>query len=114
MAPTEDEAWEDIQEQGHWMMQTYAGWFKTGGDVPGDERLWEIKEAKDIRHSPYGQAWMVGTPEQVARKVEAFFKTSSCTHFVMGMQIPGVDPAKGTRSMELFAKEIMPAFRSEP
>jgi hypothetical protein len=29
----------------------------------------------------------------------------------MAMQVPGVDPAKGTRSMELFAQEIMPAFR---
>jgi len=27
------------------------------------------------------------------------------------MQVPGVDPAKGSRSMELFAQEIMPAFR---
>jgi hypothetical protein len=27
------------------------------------------------------------------------------------MQLPGVDPRKGTRSMELFAKEIMPGLR---
>ena len=111
VAPTEDEAWQDIQDQAHWMMQMYDSWFKTSGDVAGDERLWEIKQARDIRHSPYGQAWMVGTLDQVARKVDAFVKTSSCTHLVMGMQVPGVDPAKGTRSMELFAQEIMPAFR---
>ena len=30
VAPTEDEAWEDIQDQAHWMMRTYARWFRTG------------------------------------------------------------------------------------
>jgi alkanesulfonate monooxygenase SsuD/methylene tetrahydromethanopterin reductase-like flavin-dependent oxidoreductase (luciferase family) len=73
--------------------------------------LWPITEAKDIRHSPVAQRWMIGTPEQVGPKVEALLKNSPITHFVMGMQIPGVDPRKGTRSMELFAKEIMPGLR---
>jgi alkanesulfonate monooxygenase SsuD/methylene tetrahydromethanopterin reductase-like flavin-dependent oxidoreductase (luciferase family) len=111
VAPTEDEAWDDIQDQAHWMMQTYARWFLTGGDVAGDDRLWIIKEAKDIRHSPVAKRWMVGTPEQVAPKVEALLKNSLNTHFVIGMQLPGVDPHKGTRSMELFAKEIIPRLR---
>ena len=111
VAPTADEAWEDIQEQAHWMMQTYARWFLTGGDVAGDDRLWTIKEAKDIRHSPVAQRWLIGAPEQVAPKVEALLKQSQITHFVMGMQLPGVDPRKGTRSMELFATEILPGLR---
>jgi len=29
------------------------------------------------------------------------------THLVMGMHLPGLDPAKSQRSMELFAKELM-------
>jgi hypothetical protein len=32
------------------------------------------------------------------------------THLVMGMHLPGLDPAKSQRSMELFAKELMPRF----
>ena len=111
VAPTEEEAWEDIQEQAHWMMQTYARWFRTGGDVVGDDCLWTITEAKAIRHAPIAQRWLIGPPEQVAPKVEALLKHSPLTHFVMGMQLPGVDPRKGTRSMELFAKEIMPGLR---
>lgn len=79
--------------------------------MAGDDHLWTIKEAKDIRHSPVAKRWMIGSPAQVAPKVEALLKKSPITHFTMGMQLPGVDPRKGTRSMELFAKETMPGLR---
>jgi hypothetical protein len=29
----------------------------------------------------------------------------------MDCQFPGLDPKKGTKSLELFAKHVMPAFR---
>jgi hypothetical protein len=29
----------------------------------------------------------------------------------MATQLPGLDPAKGTQALELFAKEVMPNFR---
>ena len=54
---------------------------------------------------------MIGTPDQVARKLERFQRQFRCTHFIMSTQLPGMDPRKGTRSLELFAKEVMPAFR---
>ncbi|MBI2799881.1 MAG: hypothetical protein HYX63_06265 [Gammaproteobacteria bacterium] len=36
-------------------------------------------------------------------------KTIRTTHLVLGMHLPGLDPAKSQRSMELFAKEVVPA-----
>ena len=30
---------------------------------------------------------------------------------VIGMRLPSLDPQKVTRSLELFAKEVMPSFR---
>ncbi len=57
-------------------------------------------------------AMMIGTPEQVARKMERFCKDYKCTDFIMDTQMPGMDPAKGTRWMELFAREVMPHFRN--
>jgi alkanesulfonate monooxygenase SsuD/methylene tetrahydromethanopterin reductase-like flavin-dependent oxidoreductase (luciferase family) len=33
------------------------------------------------------------------------------THLLVGMHPPGIDPAKSRRSMELFAREVMPALR---
>jgi alkanesulfonate monooxygenase SsuD/methylene tetrahydromethanopterin reductase-like flavin-dependent oxidoreductase (luciferase family) len=56
---------------------------------------------------------MIGTPAQVARKLEQFRKDFRCTHFIMATQLPGLDPKKATTSLELFAREIMPAFHSQ-
>ncbi len=33
------------------------------------------------------------------------------THLVLGMHLPGLDPGKSQKSMELFAKEVKPALR---
>jgi alkanesulfonate monooxygenase SsuD/methylene tetrahydromethanopterin reductase-like flavin-dependent oxidoreductase (luciferase family) len=54
---------------------------------------------------------MIGTPDQVGKKMEQFSKEFQCTHFIMSTQLAGLDPKKATRSMELFAREIMPSFR---
>jgi len=53
---------------------------------------------------------IVGSPEQVGRQIEDMTKKIRTTHLVMGMHLPGLDPAKSQRSMELFAKELMPRF----
>ena len=47
----------------------------------------------------------------VGKKLEQFCKEYRCTDFITDMQLPGLDPAKATRSMELFAAELMPSFR---
>jgi hypothetical protein len=44
--------------------------------------------------------------------METFCQQFRCTDFIMDCQFPGMDPALGTRSLELFAKEVMPAFRA--
>ena len=54
---------------------------------------------------------MIGTPKECARKLEKFCKEYACTHFVITSHFPGMDPKKSTRSLELFAREIMPHFR---
>ena len=54
----------------------------------------------------------LGTPDQVARKLEQFRKEFVCTHLIMSTQLAGLDPKKGTASLELFAREIMPSLRN--
>jgi len=71
-----------------------------------------VTKAADIRHSVLADHFMVGTPDEVAAKIERFNAEYRCTDFIMGTQFPGLDPAKGTRALELFAKEVMPRFRN--
>jgi alkanesulfonate monooxygenase SsuD/methylene tetrahydromethanopterin reductase-like flavin-dependent oxidoreductase (luciferase family) len=53
---------------------------------------------------------MIGTPEEVARAITQMTKEMRTTHLVLGMHLPGIDPAKSQRSLELFAKEVMPGL----
>jgi alkanesulfonate monooxygenase SsuD/methylene tetrahydromethanopterin reductase-like flavin-dependent oxidoreductase (luciferase family) len=94
------------------MMQHYAKWL--GGeakDAPGDENVWDLTDARELRNSKYAEGLLIGTPEECARKLEKFGKEYACTHFVVASHFPGMDPRKSTQSLELFAKEIMPHFR---
>jgi alkanesulfonate monooxygenase SsuD/methylene tetrahydromethanopterin reductase-like flavin-dependent oxidoreductase (luciferase family) len=111
VAQTDDQAWADTQDHIFSMMEFYGEILAEANDAPGDDSMWTIRRADDIRRSGFGQAVMIGTPDQVAKKLERFKKEYRCTHFIMSTQLPGMDPQKATRSMELFARELMPAFR---
>jgi alkanesulfonate monooxygenase SsuD/methylene tetrahydromethanopterin reductase-like flavin-dependent oxidoreductase (luciferase family) len=111
VAETEDKAWEDTQDHIQSMMQFYSEILAEANDAPGDDQLWQFERPQDIRHSAFAEGAMIGTPDQVAKKLERFCQDFLCTHFIMGTQLPGLDPKKGTQSLELFAKEVMPSFR---
>ncbi len=110
-AETEDQAWEECQHHLYHLFDFYAGILSEANDAEGDDVPLPITCAEDIRHSPLAAELMIGTPDQVARKMEAFKAKYMCTDFIMDSQFPGLDPKKGTKSMELFAKHVMPAFR---
>ena len=110
-AETEDQAWEECQHHLYHLFDFYAGILAEANDAEGDDVPLPITRAEDIRHSPLAEELMIGTPEQVARKMEKFKAKYTCTDFIMDCQFPGLDPKKGTKSLELFAKHVMPAFR---
>ncbi|MGD0291719.1 MAG: LLM class flavin-dependent oxidoreductase [Candidatus Binataceae bacterium] len=111
VAKSEDQAWEDTQDHIFSMMEFYGDILAEANDAPGDKEVFQFKSPRELRNSPLGKAMMIGTPDQVARKLEQFRKDFVCTHLIMSTQLPGLDPKKGTASLELFAKELMPALR---
>ena len=93
-------------------MEFYGDILAEANDAPGDKDVFKFKSPKELRNSAMGKAMMIGTPDQVARKLEQFRKEFVCTHLIMSTQLAGLDPRKGTASLELFAKEIMPSLRN--
>jgi len=108
VAPSADQAWRDIQEHLHYMMGEYAQWLGEANDVAGDQAVWELKRPEDLRDSPYAQHMMVGTPQECIAGFKKFSSQYACTHFIMATPLPGLDPAKARRSLEIFAKEVRP------
>lgn len=110
IADDEDQAWEEVQEHLFHAIDFYSDIVTDAKDAEGDDQYKVVDRPEDIRESVLKDVVMVGTPDIVAEKMDKFTHEFHCTDLVTYMQYPGLDVAKGTRSMELFAKHIMPAF----
>ena len=53
---------------------------------------------------------IIGTPDEAIQEIERYRQETRVTHLVMWMQMAGLAPQRVRRSMELFAKEVMPHF----
>ncbi len=114
VADTDDQAWEEAQHHLWHVFDYYRGVLSTAADVEGDAALaeWPMKRAEDLRGSAMAADLFVGSPDTVAKKLDKFCNDHVCTEFIMSTHLAGIDVRKSTRSLELFAKHIMPAFRS--
>lgn len=122
VAPTREQAWDDVQDHLHYMLMWYGRWLVEAKDFPGAEQFNQLPSPAELRkisqqhfdgdqYSPYINGPIVGTPDDVAREIEKMSRTIRMTHLVLGMHLPGLDPTKSQRSMELFASEVMPTLR---
>ncbi len=122
VAPTREQAWDEAQDHLHYMLMWYGRWLAEAKDFPGAEQFNQLPSPAELRktsqqhfdgdqYSPYINGPIIGSPEDVARELEKMSNSIRTTHLVLGMHLPGLDPAKTQRSMELFASEVMPNFR---
>ena len=54
-----------------------------------------------------------GSPKRVVDQMKRYMHQAGATSFMLQMRIGGLEHDKVMRSMELFAKEVMPALREE-
>lgn len=111
IADSEDQAWEECQDHLFHLLEFYQDILEGANDAEGDDQPLPVKEPRDIRESALTDVFFVGTPDQVAEKLDKFCDEFICTDFVMNMQLPGMDVPTCNRAIERFAKEVMPAFR---
>jgi alkanesulfonate monooxygenase SsuD/methylene tetrahydromethanopterin reductase-like flavin-dependent oxidoreductase (luciferase family) len=111
VADTEDRAWEEAGPYLQQMINFYAPILSQAADVPGDAEFRSFDQLKDLRDSEFGRSVMIGTPDQVSERLRQFTADFNCTHLAMATQLPGLDPGAANRSIELFAREVMPEFQ---
>ena len=108
-----DQAWDACQDHLHYMLSWYGARLVEASDFQGDENFAKLPAPEEMRDSDQamlGQP-MVGSPDEIAEEINSFTAGVRTTHLVLGMHFPGISPAVVQHSMELFAKEVMPAIR---
>jgi alkanesulfonate monooxygenase SsuD/methylene tetrahydromethanopterin reductase-like flavin-dependent oxidoreductase (luciferase family) len=107
---TSDEAWAHSQEHFHYMLKWYMRWLSEAGDFLGAGTP-PLPEPSKLRDAQLLFPLLVGSPGEVAAKLNDSFAKVRTTHLVLGMQLPGLAPERSRSSMELFVREVAPQLK---
>ena len=76
------------------------------GELITDKRQAAFESLKD--------RFIIGDPDYAIAQIERYRDQLGMTELICWMHVPGVTGADAMRSVELFAREVMPAFTSQP
>jgi alkanesulfonate monooxygenase SsuD/methylene tetrahydromethanopterin reductase-like flavin-dependent oxidoreductase (luciferase family) len=111
-ADTHEKAWDDVADGFHHVLKYYHDWAVASGDITGDVEGQSVPTAAQFRREQkgefFGEPAFVGTPDEVRTGLQDYLARSPGSHLVLYMSMPGSDPTKTRRSMELFARHVMP------
>lgn len=116
VAPTDEQAQANTRPAMDWVqdMIQWRGTFNEGSEV--NEKLDDFRARRTSVPTSYEHIYenraFFGTPEAVAAKIDAVLG-EGIDLFCCGFAFGGLDHAKVIRSMELFAREVMPRFDVE-
>ena len=113
---SKEKAWQDTAKPINHMLNLYQDWaIESGDDNNDDQDSRNIPSPEQLKQDQscdfYGEPAFVGTPEFVTEGLKALLKRSPCTHLVMMGILPGVPTENTKKSMELFAREVMPNLK---
>lgn len=118
VADSKEQAWNESAAPVNHMLQLYYDWAVEAGDSNNDDQdSRAIPTPEELRRdqacSFYGEPAFIGTADFVYEGLRDMLKRSPCTHLVIMGVLPGAPVAGTRRSMELFAKEVMPRLKSD-
>jgi alkanesulfonate monooxygenase SsuD/methylene tetrahydromethanopterin reductase-like flavin-dependent oxidoreductase (luciferase family) len=116
VAPTREQAWELAAIPMRYMAARYLEWTTEAHGASGaPEQTPALPSVEEIIRKQsfdfFGEAVLVGTPDDVIAQIEEYRTSSRLTDLVCGMALPGMPPDQIRTSMELFAREVIPHFR---
>ena len=94
--------WEEIKEHYLYMHNAYRRWYREAGDLDEADLLDPDALPRDT--------YICGTPDECTEAIERLQQEFPFDEFIFWAQAPGFPIDKSTRSLELFAEEVMPRF----
>jgi alkanesulfonate monooxygenase SsuD/methylene tetrahydromethanopterin reductase-like flavin-dependent oxidoreductase (luciferase family) len=115
VAETRQQAWDEAAQPLYHVLKYYHDWAVESGDITGDVEGMAVPSAEEMRRKQAGYFFtepaFIGTPDEVYEGIKSYLERSPSTHLAIMMSLPGNDPKNTRRSMELFAREVMPRLR---
>lgn len=105
IADSAEAAWSDIEGPAMYWAENYGRWLSQHAGT-------DISKAP-IRPEPerLKRTSVLGPPEEVRARLARVIEEDKLTDLIINMQLPGLDPAKGMRSLERFGAEVMPFLK---
>jgi alkanesulfonate monooxygenase SsuD/methylene tetrahydromethanopterin reductase-like flavin-dependent oxidoreductase (luciferase family) len=107
VAATDEQAWTEARESVLTRFNAYAQWFKESGDtaVVGNQAV------AGTEGLPRDQ-FVIGSPATCIESIRTYRAKFPVDILTFDANQPGLDPAAARRGLELFAREVIPAFSS--
>jgi alkanesulfonate monooxygenase SsuD/methylene tetrahydromethanopterin reductase-like flavin-dependent oxidoreductase (luciferase family) len=115
LAETREKAWDEAEAGLHQVLYFYRtrvdlqSATSTGGVLDRLPPVGEFRNVSGIGHR--GTPFVVGTPDDVGQALAAY-RDKSLTHLSLNFHQPGMDTKVVRRSMEMFARELMPTVKA--
>ena len=115
LAGTREEAWDEAEAGLHQVLHFYCTRVNPQAATSAAGVLDALPPVGAFRHVPgighNGTPFLVGTCEEVAEALAAY-RDRQLTHLSLNFHHPGMATEAVRRSMDLFARELMPAIKS--
>jgi alkanesulfonate monooxygenase SsuD/methylene tetrahydromethanopterin reductase-like flavin-dependent oxidoreductase (luciferase family) len=110
LSDTTERAWEEAQAGIYWRQEFYRSrvwisWRDSGREVP------PLPPIEQMRGHPVFANAVVGSPDDVLRKLEPILKTSDTDRTAWIFRHAGMPTPVVRHSLDLFAKEVLPELR---
>lgn len=120
VAPTDEEAERDAAPNALWFYQALSKFLPGAPGRPRPESGYEQypDEPEKVAELAAANLWEWGTcygsPQRVIEQMRAYSERVFTNHWMAWMRIGGLEHSKVMRSMELFARHVMPTLKVQP
>jgi alkanesulfonate monooxygenase SsuD/methylene tetrahydromethanopterin reductase-like flavin-dependent oxidoreductase (luciferase family) len=106
VADSEEQAWRDTRDALMYQAELYGKWLSAAAGTTDQSKVMIRPDPERLRRTA-----VLGTPAEVADKLNEILDATPFTEMIVVTQLPGLDPAKARRSLDRFGADVLPQLK---
>ncbi|HUY27585.1 MAG TPA: LLM class flavin-dependent oxidoreductase [Candidatus Binataceae bacterium] len=106
VADSEEQAWRETQAALMYQAELYGKWLSAAAKTSDLTKVLIRPDPERLRRGS-----ILGPPAMVRDRIAEVVESAPMTELITVMQLPGLAPALAQRSLERFAREVLPALK---